>query len=322
MKWLLPILFLFTLCKGFEIAPVMGVPMQGRGETIFLEKKSGGLNRQCVVYIPPSYDGKKRVPLILALHGSGSIAQYFLQETELTLKADKEGFIIAFPQASWPRPEEPADILKNPPVWNDGSGRAHAGDNNIDDLKFLEGLLDHLQDTYLVDKSRIYVIGFSNGASMSARLMNHLSDQVAALAMVTGNWYDRVDEFANQFSMLYILGSKDPVFPQNGGEVNLPYGAKAKNDPPKDTVKALRQAMGCSFFSRTKAERDGVRVTKYNCKSKTEVQFILMENVGHVWPGGPKDPQRNRFNGYATNKIWDFFQAHPKSEVKTLWPFD
>ena len=40
-------------------------------------------------------------------------------------------------------------------------------DCNIDDIDFIDQLMDELESKYCIDRSRIYVMGFSNGAQMT-----------------------------------------------------------------------------------------------------------------------------------------------------------
>merc|ERR1712207_52897 len=51
-----------------------------------------------------------------------------------------------------------------------------------DDIGFIDTLLDELEATYCIDRSRIYVTGFSNGGMMAQRLGCEMNHRLAAIA--------------------------------------------------------------------------------------------------------------------------------------------
>ena len=65
--------------------------------------------------------------------------------------------------------------------------------------------------------------------------------------------------------------------------------------------------------------RDGTRVRARRwtgCKDGREVVLYTIEGGGHTWPGGPPvGPRVGRVTGEldATEVIWAFFAAHPRS---------
>ena len=97
-------------------------------------------------YLPPEYaDSDKEFPLVIFLHGSGE------RGDDLNLVAIH----------GWPRyAEEGQDypfILVSPQLPDTKNWSGH--------IESLNGLLEHLQATLRVDKSRIYLTGLSNGGT-------------------------------------------------------------------------------------------------------------------------------------------------------------
>ena len=156
-----------------------------RGHQV-LTMQVGGLDRQCLLHVPPGYDQSKPVPLVLMLHGKGSTATYSVRETGWSTKADTETFIVAYPEGTRPDPTRAASLRNNSQSWNDGSGRFHAGEQDIDDVAYIKALIERLTADYNIDRRRIFVAGFSNGASMTLRIGAELSDLVAAIAPGAG----------------------------------------------------------------------------------------------------------------------------------------
>jgi polyhydroxybutyrate depolymerase len=88
--------------------------------------------------------------------------------TGLDSVAARRGFIVAYPSAL------------NAQKWqlND-----HDGD---DDVNHVRRLIDELDSTTCADADRVYLTGFSNGASFAFRAGCDLVDKVAAIAPVSG----------------------------------------------------------------------------------------------------------------------------------------
>src|SRR5689334_17322190 len=54
---------------------------------------SGGRDRSYRLFVPPSYDGRTPLPLVLELHGSGGTAEGQAQTSRFTELAAREGFL-------------------------------------------------------------------------------------------------------------------------------------------------------------------------------------------------------------------------------------
>jgi polyhydroxybutyrate depolymerase len=59
-------------------------------------------------------------------------------------------------------------------------------DAGIDDVGFINALIDQMFSRYSIDPSRIYAVGYSNGGMMALSLACRLSDRIAAVGAVAG----------------------------------------------------------------------------------------------------------------------------------------
>src|SRR5690349_203461 len=59
-----------------------------------------GTTRSYFLHLPPSYDGKTKLPLLLALHGGGGSGDGMAALYGLNEAADQKGFLVAYPQGS------------------------------------------------------------------------------------------------------------------------------------------------------------------------------------------------------------------------------
>jgi polyhydroxybutyrate depolymerase len=297
------------------------VPAAGNhDESIVVGGRSGKLTRTFIVHVPPGFDGKSKVPVVIMLHGAGGSGAGAITETGWDVKADREGFIAVFPDGTPPHPMLPARFGLNPRLWNDGSGRGAIGVEHVDDLGFISAMIDFLEASYSADPARIYCTGFSNGASMTFSVGLNLSDKVAAIAPVSGHLWYRQQQLKYPVPLLFIIGTEDPLNPIDGGNVKLPWEKTEYHPPVEDTLKEWERMLGCGPQVQT-ARGNGVREITYDqCAKGGEVVYYAVHGLGHIWPGGKsmlpeKWVGKPSDNLNATDVIWVFFKAHPRMQA-------
>jgi polyhydroxybutyrate depolymerase len=272
--------------------------------------------RSYTVCLPSTIDRAASSPLVIMLHGGGSSSSMVLQKYDWADKAYRGKFILALPDACLPFPEKPASFRHNPRAWNDGSGYGYAAEQNIDDTGFIGAMIEEIISSFGVDPARIFVSGFSNGASMAMRAGLELSGKIAAIGPVSGHLWLRNASPSRPVPMIYIIGGQDPVNPLGGGYSVLPWGKRILKPPVRETIDLWLKLNGCDHKPELKAAENGVKITKYGLSFGCELLYYEVEGLGHVWPGGVEELPRNltgprcdRLN--ATDAIWEFFKAHP-----------
>ncbi len=286
-----------------------------------LSLKVGNLERSFLLHVPQTYQQSKPLPLVIMLHGMGGTALHSQRETGWSSKADAEGFIVVYPDATRPDPAQPPSLRKNPQAWNDGSGRFHAAERNIDDVAFIAAILDSLENSYSIDPKRIYVTGFSNGASMTFRLGAELADHVAAIAPHSGTCWTEVLSPAAAVSVCYLTGTSDTLNPIEGGFPKLAMGGKdqgGRSKPPvTNMIAKWAKLLECADQPIIEETDSGVRTSRYGQgRDDAEVLCITIEGLGHHWAGGKSQaPEflvgKNTDKLSATDVIWAFFSRHP-----------
>ncbi len=278
----------------------------------------GQLERRYVVHVPRGYDGKAAIPAVIMLHGGGGTARAAMRETGWAGKADEAGFLAVFPEATGPNPRAPGNFVGNPQTWNDGSGRFHSGSTNVDDVGFINALIDGLPSRFAVDGRRIFVAGFSNGASMAYRVGAELSGRIAAIAPISGHLWLKDLQPLRPVPLISIAGTADPLNPLDGGEVRVPGGGVEHRPPLRDSVLRWAKLNGCQPEPAVIRDTDGVRWIAYSpCLRGSEVEFYTVEGLGHTWPGGQSllpATMVGRTSGKlrANDVIWRFFERHPQ----------
>jgi polyhydroxybutyrate depolymerase len=252
------------------------------------------------------------------LHGAGGSGEGAIAETGWDAKSDREGFIAVFPDGSTPNPAQPARFMLNPRLWNDGSGRGSIGVDNVDDVGFISAMIDYLEARYAADPDRIYCTGFSNGASMTFSVGLNLSNRIAAIAPVSGHLWYQDKQLSYPVPLLFIIGTKDPLNPIDGGNVKLPWLTTQYHPPIEDSLMEWERMLGCGPEVQTARGNGVLQITYDECDKGGEVEYYRVRGLGHIWPGG-----KNRLpeslvgkpsdNLNATDVIWDFFKAHPRT---------
>ncbi len=285
-----------------------------------------GLERTYIVHVPATYRPQAPSPVVIMLHGGGGTGIAAKRETGWAEKADKEGFLAVFPDAVARDPAKRSSFAGNPQLWNDGSGRFHPAQNAVDDVRFLDAMLDDLLARFNVDNKRIYVTGFSNGASMTFRLGTELSERIAAIAPVAGALWEKPQPLKRPVPMIYITGTDDTLNPIEGGVPRLATGRQmggGKAKPPvRDSILRWTSMIGCPAEPRDLSESNGVLIEKYGLGGEgAEVVLVKVEGLGHQWAGGKSllpefmvGAGSDKIN--ATSVIWEFFTTHTLSEKK------
>ena len=290
-----------------------------------LTLRVGELERRYLVHVPPQYDGKTPLPVVVMLHGGGGTGKAAATETGWGAKADEAQFLAVFPDAMPPNPARRSSFGRNPQLWNDGSERFYAGQNRVDDVGFLAAMLVDLEARFAVDTRRIFVTGFSNGASMAFRLGAELSERIAAIAPVAGACWPEKVALRRAVPMYSITGTEDPLNLIEGGVPRLATGGsdrvRAKPKPPvRDSILKWVKAIGGPTTPSSTSETNGVRIESYGPgRDGAEVIYVTVDGLGHNWPGGkgllPEFLVGKRSNKLkATDAIWEFFARHSLPE--------
>lgn len=266
-----------------------------------------GRRRTYHVHVPPVLP--MGAPLVIQFHGGGGNGAGLDRLTRFHDLADRERLAVASPNG----------LDRH---WNDGriaDRTANGGD--VDDVGFVAALIECLAGWLPIDRRRVYAVGISNGAMLTARLASQLPDRIAAFAQVAGTvaagaptwWHpDR------PVPLIQIHGGADPIVPYDGGAVE----ARRRAGPDPGRV------LGVDQWAELLAHHNGatgpeveqvhpdVAVRRWRgAGAPSDVEFWRIEGAGHTWPGGHQylpvkivGPTSDAFD--ATAAIWRFVSSH------------
>jgi polyhydroxybutyrate depolymerase len=301
-------ILLFTVCfltsnsPSFAAQEIRPLPGDYTGELMF-----NGLNRSYQVHIPLGYRLRSAMPLVIALHGGGGNAENSISTTGLNQKSDQEGFIVVHPNGTANN-----KLL----TWNAHNCCGDAYSNNIDDVGFISALIDELVRTLNIDRKKVYVTGFSNGAMLAYKLACQLANKIAAIAVVSGALNTDSCKASETVPVVIFHGTYDQNILYNGGAPRKGFDPAPRVDKPVSfAVSSWVNNNQCSSRPIT-VTKGSIKGEAYrNCKNNADVTLYTVIGGGHAWPGGNKamsggDQPTNEIS--ATNTMWEFFKAHPK----------
>jgi len=267
------LLLVTAACSGLSTEPITATGDHQR--SIDLDDQ----NRTYLVHVPSTVDLASPAPLLLAFHGSPSNGIEMRAIAQLDAVAADEGMVMVYPEAS-----RSGD-------WNtscrDCSG---AGALEYDDIEFTERIIEKMSLDMSIDRSRVYVTGFSQGALMTFRIACELAHRVTAVATVAATmleWQGAHCGPARAIPIAMIHGTDDPEFPTTGRG-----GGLIRSVSVDDMVLHWVATDACGttpvVVALPDVAVDGTTVseeTYSGCAGGAEVVLYRVDGGGHTWPG-------------------------------------
>jgi polyhydroxybutyrate depolymerase len=240
---------------------------------------SGQRQRSYRLFVPPGYDGRAALPLVLDLHGSGGSAAGQARNSGLETIAAREGFTVATLEAEGGR-------------WN-----VPVQGSRADDVAYVGDVIDHVAGQVCTDLARVYATGFSGGGRMSSLLGCTLNARIAAIAPVSGLRWPAP-----------CAGRPIPVITFHGlADAQNPYAGKAAGrgvewlESVPDALAGWARYNGCDSDVILEDPAGPLSTMRYEgCDKGAEVRMIRIDGLGHTWAKHEVD---------ATSVMWQFFKS-------------
>lgn len=171
------------------------VPVQSQAQWQHKTINYDNSSRDYWVYIPSSYDPLNPVPLVVTLHGMGDNDTNF-RNVGFNLVADTANFIVLVPNAVIFNSTNPIvqAVIGGSRTWNSGAGMdvpfvgSVFPNNEINDVGFINEMVDLTIQDYAINQQRVYVCGFSMGGFMTQRMAIESNGRYAAFATAAGTF--------------------------------------------------------------------------------------------------------------------------------------
>ena len=256
-------------------------------------------NREYIYYHASS--APPNCPLVLVCHGYSGTAQGIMDYSQFNALAEEFGFAVCYPQGTLDG--------SNTTFFN--VGYDFQNNQTVDDIAFVEELIDSLQAMHSLSEQDVFCTGMSNGGDFSYMLACQASETFKAIAPVAGMiMQDIMDDCnpINEVSILEIHGTQDNVTYWQGDPNNIDGWGAYPSIP--NTIDFFTNMFGLTALSSAVFPdidpTDGSTVSsdKYTeLGSCTEVWLYTVDGGGHDWPGS-----YGNMDISASREAWLFFE--------------
>jgi polyhydroxybutyrate depolymerase len=265
--------------------------------------ESAGVGRGYVLFVPEACPPGGTWPVVIDLHGSGSHPREQLSITGMAAEATRRGLVVLLPVAAVPIPGGGT-------TWN-----IPPDPTRPDDVQYVADALEDAALRVPLDRSRVYVSGFSGGARLASAIASAHPERIAAAGAVGG--LRAPDGPGAPVPIVAWHGTADPINPYDGG------GPAYWGTGVEGAARAWAMRNGCRSLAPAHHTGSAVRRLEYrDCAGTSAVILHRLEETGHVWPGSAFPFPPARFGSAApgveaTRDLLDFFERyrnHPARE--------
>jgi len=165
---------------------------------------------------PDDWDGVTPLPILLHFHGWGRQGPVPVNHKHIGQETRKRNILLIAPNG----------LGKSWDFWRPNSR----------DTGFTQIVLDDVAKRFPIDRSRLFVSGYSWGSSMAWRFSCEAGDQVTVLLGISGTFYDQSENCeTGPVEVRHVHGLKDTV-------MDFPYGPNGEETGP---VRLWKRINGC-----------------------------------------------------------------------------
>lgn len=240
--------------------------------------------RTIQVVAPNPIDTEKNYPVVFAFHGADGSSNQFINNPFFNNLINSGEFIGVYPNGY-------------NSFWNLGSENT-----NADDVEFVNMIVEELLNTPNLDETKMYALGFSNGAGM-VNLLGKSTSHFKAIAPLFSHQIVSTGALTppTSLSVFQLAGEFDDIIPLDGG--NSPVGVFLSEE-----ASALDWV---SHFNCTTEPIEEnltwgstvVNSNRYlNCDDAHEILRLIALEAGHGLSGSA--------NSILISEVWNFFKRH------------
>lgn len=237
--------------------------------------------RDYLIYRPDGAKPDEALPALVVLHAAATGKDTTFSRLHLKAGADAGRVVIIVPEARLRDPYEVPSQRKNPQMWNDGAGRGRQAMIGLDDVGYLDAVLDDAIAKGGIDPKKIMMTGYSMGGSMALRYAAERGARLAAAGSVAGRLWV---EPTTVLPVLILAGEADPLSPLDG-----PPEVK----PMRTAAEHWAAAAACGAPVETRPAADVTRWDWSGCKDGVMLSLVTVAGLGHQWPGGEQTKLRH-----------------------------
>lgn len=241
------------------------------------------------LHVPEKRAGGQAPPLLVALHGCTQNAADFAEGTRFDKIADRYGAIVVYPEQAqhanarrcwnWFLPEHQSRATGEPAA--------------------ILSIVDAIAQEYVVDRSRIFIVGLSAGAAMAAILAEQAPDVFAGVGLVAGIALHTSHDVRTAYSAMRGELDPDAIVPRLPARGTHDYdrmrvmiwtGARDRTVAPANAQLLAAQFRDLLQVPEDRADlsvvADGLVAQWSDAAGAVRVVLRTIEDLGHAWSGG------------------------------------
>lgn len=270
------------------------------------------ISRDYWVYVPQNYNPANPTSLVVTLHGMGDNNTNF-RDIGFNLVADTANFIVLVPNAI---PFNSSNLLVQAVIggsrtWNSGAGveiplvGSIFPNSEINDVGFINQMVDVTLASYAINPKRVYVCGFSKGGFMTQRMAIESNGRYAAFATAAGTFGTSLvnPNPGRGIPLAHFNGTNDE-------KVNWQSGIPLFRVFVDSMISFWVDNNNCDITPihtmLPDTENDGFTVEHdlyANGDDGSVVEVFKVNGAGHIWMGFDKDIS-------YTKEMWKFFSRY------------
>jgi poly(hydroxyalkanoate) depolymerase family esterase len=311
-------------------APATGLAAPSPGTVSSESWGSGPDTHPYLVYTPKGFGPSLHLPLYVMAHGCQTTAYQQMKANLLNPLADQEHFVVAYPDIDSVEAAQPGPLRNCWQYFNPADFQRGQNDGAA-----VAGITRSVMHTWHVDPQRVYLMGMSSGAFLTADMAATYSDLYAAVGENAGGDFGDFEctfqsavtpaitqTAANAFA---AMGPRLRVVPKIviGGDAD-------QGIPPACADRALEQSLRTNNLVIDRSQTAPIRLTPAEVEHEQQPggdsytvstyldrhgcvigQRYLVHGMNHFWSGGSADPQWSSFTDpkgpSAAVASWRFF---------------
>jgi len=261
------------------------------------------IERHFHYFLPSNFE--VGMPLLISLHGMGSNSLGSLDNTQWHTKAEQEGFVVVAPNSTRVILDDAGNVVdvvsdgmssyddptlvQSHIAWNAGHFAATGTLTYVDDVGYIDALIDYFIEQYGVDSDKIFAAGMSNGGFFAQKLAVRLGDRFAAVASVTGPLGGQImDETpVAPTRMVLFMADDDPVVLFDGLVNDGVVVYLSTHETTEFWLEHFRIDGEPVVTYVPQVPGDPTRIVRHEFPPGAgEFILYIIEDGGHAWPGG------------------------------------
>ncbi|MFL3659451.1 MAG: alpha/beta hydrolase family esterase [Opitutales bacterium] len=245
-----------------------------------------GVVRDLFIEFPTGMEKGKRYPVVFGFHGDGGPKEAYNRRLSPYVKKYK---LIGISIQGTPK-----RVGSGASSWDHHDG----SDVDVDDIGFIQYLIDYLNKTERVDLKRVYATGGSSGGLFCYRLVKE-TNLFAAIGptkcgMIKGS--HEPDAKTAPLAIMQVIGNEDKSFNGSSNRLTM-YSAEKR-------IEIWRDFLKCNPKPSINTKIEGMTIKTYTNDEGNEVVYNMLHGVGHSIP--------RSIIPVMDGLIVDFFMKHKK----------